>query len=142
METSLELTHSDLGLLSRRKVLVVEDEPDMRLLVSFVLQQAGYDVSEAADGLEAIRKYDEESPDLVVLDLGLPKVSGFRLLHLFKHGSDPSPAKVVVLTALDFQEAEEIVLGGADDFLSKPFDPLELLRKLEFALAEQPHTAR
>jgi len=123
--------------LCKGKVLVVEDEPEMMALVSFVLKRSGYDVVQAADGMEAIRQYDMEHPDLVVLDLNLPKVSGFRLLRLFKRAS-PVPTRVIVLTALDFQEAEEVARSGADDFITKPFDPQQLLQKAEFALNRLP----
>lgn len=120
------------------KVLVVEDEPEMMSLLCFVLQRSGFCVVQAVDGMDALRKFDTERPDLVVLDLNLPKVSGFRLLRLFKRAPVEDSAPVIVVTALDFQEAEEIVKSGADDFITKPFDPALLVHKAESVLARLP----
>jgi len=97
------------------------------------LENCGFRVLVAYDGLAGLDLYRREHPDLVTLDLGLPGISGFRLIKLFKH-SPPTPVPVIVLTALDYSEAEEAVRSGADDFMSKPFGPDELVERVRYFL--------
>lgn len=130
----------------RRRVLVVEDEPGLLELLKLHLQVAGFDVASADDGLEALYALDRERPDLVILDLMLPKVSGFRLLQLLKQGeSGPSAPPVMVLTALSFQEAKDALRAGADAFVSKPFLPHDVVARARSLLGQrlepQPVTA-
>jgi len=121
-------------MASKAKILVVEDEPGLVEVLEVNLRASGYDVVAASDGLEALRRFDEEKPDLVTLDLNMPTVSGFRLLRLFK--SDPRPTPVVVITGYSFEEAEEVAHAGADDFITKPIDFVQLISKIERALAK------
>src|SRR3989304_339044 len=102
----------------RAKILVVEDEPGLQEILVLNLENNGYSVVTAAEGIEALRKFDEEQPDLVTLDLNVPGISGFRLLQLFKR--DRATVPVVVVTAYSFEEAEEVAAGGARGFLSQP----------------------
>jgi len=122
------------------KILVVEDEPDIAEMMQVNLEAAGYRVIVARDGLAALRLFDSERPNLVTLDLGLPHVSGFRLLSLFKRPEPPGPVPVIVVTALSFEEGEEAAHAGADDFITKPVDPNELIARVAFTLAKRPPT--
>jgi len=108
-------------------ILVVEDDRDFAEILAVNLSNAGYDVAVASDGLSALRAFETESPALITLDLSLPIVSGFRLIHLFKRQRPDVP--VIVVTALDFEEAEDAAWAGADDFVTKPLDPLLLVEK-------------
>src|SRR3989304_6072629 len=118
----------------RAKILVVEDEPGLQEILVLNRENSGCSVVTAGDGIEALRKFDEEQPDLVTLDLNVPGVSGFRLLQLFKR--DRATVPVVVVTAYSFEEAEEVAAAGADDFVTKPIDFRQLVRKIERALAK------
>lgn len=124
----------------KTKILVVDDEPDALELIEFNLRQAGYDVTTAADGAEALQKARALIPALIVLDLMLPELDGLEVCKLLRR--DPATARIpiVMLTA----KATEIdrVLGlelGADDYVTKPFSPRELVLRLKNVL--QRHEA-
>lgn len=120
---------------SKPKILIVEDEPGMAEILRLNLQASNYGVVVAADGLRALQVFESEAPDLVTLDLDVPKVSGYRLIRLFKQAGSSSPVPVIVITASDYEEAEEVVDAGADDFITKPFDPAELVEKIDYVLS-------
>ncbi len=116
-------------------VLLIEDEPGLAEILALNLRLAGYQVEIALDGLEAWRRFEAAPPDVVVLDLGLPSVSGFRLLELMR--ASPSSPPVIVITALDFAEAEDVAHYGVDGFMTKPFEPKALIRQVEYVLARR-----
>ncbi len=118
------------------RILVVEDDPQVAEIICWNLRAAGYPVTVVADGLEAIKAFDRERPALVTVDLMIPTVSGFRLVALFKRERPEVP--VLVVTALAFEEAEETAHAGADDFITKPFDPAVLVRKIDDHLHRAP----
>jgi len=128
--------------VAHRKILVVEDEYDIAEVIQLNLEAAGYCVVVARDGVDALRLFDTERPDLVTLDLGVPKVSGFRLLELFKRPGSPGPVPVIVVTALSFEESEEVARAGADEFITKPVAPDELVARVAFTLAKHEHAGR
>ena len=105
-------------------VLIVEDETGLLEILELNFRSAGYTVSTAADGVTAWQRYEQQRPDLLVLDLNLPKISGFRLLELVRSESE---LPVLILTAYDFAEAEEVAQHRPDAFLKKPFDVQELV---------------
>jgi len=114
-----------------RQVLVVDDEPNIRELCRLYLEQEGFVVAEAPDGIEAVRKAKEWKPDLVVLDLMLPGKNGFDVCRELLALDIP----VVMLTARG-DEVDKI-LGlelGADDYLTKPFSPRELVARVKVVL--------
>ncbi len=121
----------------KAKILVVEDDPEIAEALQLNLESAGHQVLVATDGLEALRIFDQERPDLATIDLGLPKVSGFRLVELMKRPVPPGPVPIIVVTALSFEEGEDAARAGADDFITKPLDPRDLVRKVEFLLARE-----
>jgi two-component system phosphate regulon response regulator PhoB len=112
-------------------VLVVDDEPDITALVAYHLAKAGYQVSTAASGPEAIRLAEERAPDLVVLDLMLPGLSGYEVLDALRRQAQTQDVGVIVLTARK-EEADRIkgLSLGADDYLVKPFAPEELVLRV------------
>jgi DNA-binding response OmpR family regulator len=109
----------------RPRILVVEDERGLLEILELNFRGAGYQVMVAADGVTGWQKFDQERPDLLVLDLNLPQMSGFRLLELVRSESD---VPVLVLTAYDFAEAEEIARHRPDAFVKKPFDIESLIK--------------
>jgi two-component system sensor histidine kinase/response regulator len=85
-----------------------------------------------------LQLFDSEHPDLVTLDLGLPKVSGFRLIEVFKRSTPPGPVPVIVVTAMSFEEGEYVAHAGADAFITKPLAPEDLVSRVAFTLARRP----
>ncbi len=118
-----------------QRILVVDDEPDIAGLVAYHLAKAGYRVSTAATGAEALKVARAERPDLVVLDLMLPGVSGLDVLAELRRHDETKDMGVVLLTARK-EETDRItgLSSGADDYVAKPFSPQELvLRRLAAA---------
>ena len=109
-------------------VLVVDDDADIRAILVFTLEDAGFDVREAADGAEAVAALQARPPDCLVLDVMMPGVDGFGVLRARRQYSLAPDARVVLLTARtaerDFVRGWEL---GADEYLTKPFDPDELI---------------
>lgn len=117
------------------RVLVVDDEPDITGLVAYHLARAGYRVSTAASGAEAVRSATEERPDVVILDLMLPGVSGYDVLADLRQRPETRDIGVILLTAR--REEEDRIRGlslGADDYLTKPFSPQELTLRVAAVL--------
>ena len=119
------------------KVVVVEDEPEMLEIMQVNLVQAGYEVVPAGDGVEAYMAIESTVPDpnAVILDLNLPNMSGFRLVRLLRHNPKWKKVPLIVVTAFAFEEVEDLTDEGIDGFISKPFDPADLLGKLEYVLS-------
>jgi pilus assembly protein CpaE len=119
------------------KILVVDDDPNVQRGLEYTLKQEGYDVVIASDGAEGFRLYGAESPDLVLLDVMLPKLDGYQVAEKIRAeeaGSRHVP--IIMLTAE--REVEQKVRGlraGADDYLIKPFHPAELLARIKSLLA-------
>ncbi|HET9454966.1 MAG TPA: response regulator transcription factor [Gemmatimonadaceae bacterium] len=113
------------------RILVVDDEPDIVALVAYHLARAGYRVSTASTGLEALQAAREEQPAMVVLDLMLPELSGFEVLERIR--ADKALADIPVLMLTARREEPDRVQGlslGADDYLVKPFSPQELVLRV------------
>jgi len=130
----------------RHKILVVEDEADIRELLRYSLTQEGYAVEEAADGAEALDRIERRAPDLVLLDLMLPRMSGLELCRKLRANSETARMPVIVVTA---KSAEvDRILGlemGADDYVVKPFSPREVVARVKALLrrasaAIEPHS--
>ncbi len=116
----------------RSKILVVDDEPEAVELVEFNLKQSGFSVMTAADGAEALNKARATPPDLIVLDLMLPEISGLEVCKMLRRDPATAAVPIIMLTA----KAAEIdrVLGlelGADDYITKPFSPRELVLRIQ-----------
>jgi CheY-like chemotaxis protein len=115
-------------------VLIVEDHPTMRDAMRLVLEEDGHQVEEAVDGENGIALVREHPPDVVLLDLNIPVVSGSEVLEALK--SDPTTAGVlvVIVTATGEEGRKRAIALGADDYITKPFSPLALLRTVERVL--------
>ena len=114
------------------KVLVADDDADLRELIAFTLAQAGYLVLKAHDGLSAVQLFTEESPDLVVLDINMPGQSGFQVCEAIRARSR---VPVMMLTVRGEEEDLVRALGlGADDYLTKPFSPRTLVARIRALL--------
>jgi CheY-like chemotaxis protein len=120
---------------SPRSILVVDDEEALRTVLSSELSGEGYQVESAGDGDEAISIIEKKQFDLVLLDIKMPKVDGFEVLKFIKK-SFPA-IKVIMLTAFaDLKNAIESKKLGAEDFISKPYDLVDLLTTIERVLSE------
>jgi DNA-binding response OmpR family regulator len=118
------------------RIAVIDDEPNIRNLLSLALGHGGYEVRCAGDGAEGLALVREWSPDLVILDVMLPKTSGIELLPALRRLTD---APVVMLSARgEVEDKVEGLAHGADDYLSKPFEISELLAHVEAKL-RRPH---
>jgi two-component system KDP operon response regulator KdpE len=114
------------------KILIVEDDADIRDLTAYVLRRERFVVIEAQDGAEALRRWSSERPDLVVLDLGLPGIDGFDVLRQIR-AQDKTP--VLVLTGrTDNRDVVRTFSLGTDDFLAKPFEFRELTARIRAIL--------
>ena len=126
---------------SGRRILVVDDEPDIVALVAYHVARAGYRVSTAGSGEQALRALRQEQPVLVVLDLMLPDMSGYDVLEAMR--GDPATARTAVLMLTARKEEEDRVRGlslGADDYVTKPFSPRELVLRIGAILKRAPAT--
>src|SRR6266705_3858846 len=118
-----------------RKVLVVDDEPVLVETIAYNLEQAGYEVTTAADGASALEAARRERPDLVILDIMLPEMDGLEVCRLLRREHSTATTPIMMLTA----KGEEIdkVVGlevGADDYVTKPFGRRELLARVKALL--------
>jgi two-component system, OmpR family, alkaline phosphatase synthesis response regulator PhoP len=124
----------------REKILVVEDDPAALRLVSFTLESAGYKVIPAVNGIEGLRKAQEEAPDLLVLDLMLPGIDGYEVCHRLR--SDPAGRErrlpILMLTAKS-QETDRAMAEkmGVDLYLSKPVTPEEITAAVHSLLSQR-----
>ena len=130
-DPTLDTDRNSTPVSDRGRILIVEDEPGLAEVLSLHLEAAGFETTVCHDGLSAIYELDRATFRVVLLDLHLPEVSGFRLIQLLKQRTDSPRLPVIVITALSFQEAEEVVRAGADDFISKPFMPDEVVSRVE-----------
>ncbi len=126
------------------KILVVDDDLELLGLVSFALRQAGYFALEAADGPKALDVFNRERPDLVVLDVNLPGLSGFEVCRRIR---EQALTPIMMLTVRGSEEDEVKGLDlGADDYLTKPFSPRTLLARVRALLrrgeADRPESER
>jgi len=122
--------------MKRQRILVVDDEEDIRELLREMLGRAGFEVSEAADGRAGLRAFHASPPDLVILDVTMPELDGFQTLERIR---DLSQVPVLMLTARA-QELERVrgLQGGADDYVPKPFGRQELVARVQALLRRAP----
>ena len=118
--------------MANKKILLVDDEKDLVETVSFRLKASGYDVVTAYDGQEALTKTRLEKPDLIILDLMLPKMDGYKVCRMLKFDERYKSIPIIMFTARvqesDKKMGEEV---GADDYITKPFEPENLLGKIK-----------
>ena len=135
--------------MSRRKILVIDDEPDIVELVSYNLKKEGFDVASAADGEEALSMIRRGNFDFLILDLMRPGIQGMELCRILRNDPKTAHIPIIMLTA----KGEEVdrILGletGADDYMTKPFSPRELIARVKAVLrrlsekAETPQVVR
>lgn len=124
--------------MAGEKILVVDDDPFIVNLIVYNLEQEGYNVIQATNGLEALEKARREKPDLIVLDIMLPKMDGYKVSRILKFDKNYKDIPVLMLTAkaqdVDRQTGMET---GADVYMTKPFEPEALVKKVKALLTKR-----
>src|SRR5437762_9267400 len=122
--------------MTNTTVLVVDDEPQLRRVMLATLTDLGYTVVDAKSGEEALEKFHDEQPDLVLLDLNMPGIGGLETCRAIRSGSD---VPIVVLSVRNTERDKvEALDAGADDYITKPFGIQELLARIRAALRRGP----
>jgi DNA-binding response OmpR family regulator len=117
------------------KILIAEDEPDIRELVTFMLRFSGYEVVAAANGEDAVLTAGRELPDLVLLDVRMPRMTGYDACRLIRANPDLRNVPVVFLSAKGQEsEVRSGMEAGAEEYLLKPFSPMELTNRVRAIL--------
>lgn len=120
------------------KVLVVDDEPNIVLSLEFLMEQAGFEVVTAEDGEQALARVDDSQPDLLLLDISLPGISGFDVLERLRSQEVTAQLPIIMLTAHGRDvEREKGMALGADDYITKPFSTQSLVEKVKALLNEE-----
>src|SRR3989442_5068047 len=116
-------------------VRVVDDDPDVARFVEVNLRSAGYEVTVASDGVEAVERALELRPDLILLDVMMPRLDGFEVAQRLRRDPRTSSSSIIMLTAKALSADKVLGLSsGADDYIIKPFDPVELLARVKGTL--------
>ena len=118
------------------KILIADDEPDIRELVTFMLRFAGYEVVAASNGEDAVHTASRELPDLVIMDVRMPRMTGYDACRLMKANPDLRDVPVVFLSAKGQEsEIQSGLDAGAEEYLLKPFSPAELTNRVRGILS-------
>ena len=120
-----------------KRILIVDDEVQLVEMVKMRLEAAGYEVISAYDGREGFDKAKKDKPDLIILDLMLPKMDGYKVCGLLKNDARYNKIPIIMFTAR--VQEEDMRLGkdlGAEEYVTKPFDPKTLLLKIKKLLGE------
>lgn len=119
-----------------KRILVIEDDVNALRLLEYTLEQGGYQVLTATDGLEGLKKAQDEHPDLIILDIMLPGLDGYEICHRLRQKPENVTLPILMLSAKARQDDRNIGLRmGADDYLTKPADPSVIVTKVEALLA-------
>jgi DNA-binding response OmpR family regulator len=121
--------------VNRRKVLVVDDDPGMREVLESILVTENVEVCTAVDGKDAVQKTLTVKPDLILLDIGMPKLNGLTFCKAIRAGKETRNTPVIIVTSLTAAgRLEECMEAGADDFIGKPFQVEDLLHRVRAML--------
>lgn len=121
-----------------KKILVVDDEPDVASLLTLMLKSQGYNVISAGDGQEALEKARGENPDLILLDIMLPRLDGYKVARMLKFDENFSHIPIIMLTAkIQERDRQTGLEMGANDYVTKPFDTAALLGKIKDLLEKK-----
>lgn len=122
--------------MSDKKILVVDDEPNVVRTLTFVLKKEGYDVATAVNGEEALAKVRESKPRLMFLDVMMPKKNGYEVCQELKSDTNLSDIHIVILSAKGQEADREKALSmGANEFITKPFSPLGVVGRVKELLS-------
>lgn len=118
--------------MTRKTVLIVEDNEDNRIVYTTILEHRGYEVLEARNGEEGIRIARERHPDLILMDISVPVIDGWKATEILKEGADTAEIPVIALTAHALAEDRETAKNvGCDGYLAKPCEPRTVVAEVE-----------
>ena len=116
----------------KKRILLVDDEKVIRCLLTDLLREAGYELAEAEDGKAALEQVKKKHPDLIILDVNMPKMSGFQVLEHLKKNPKTQGIPVIMLTTRAEQDDVEMGIGlDADKYIPKPFESGKLLYEIQ-----------
>lgn len=123
--------------MGKKRILVVDDESDIVEALRIMLEANNYEVLVAYDGLEALKKARQELPDLIILDLMLPQMNGYKVCRRLKYDLKYKHIPIIMLTVKSqLKDMEMGFASEADDYVTKPFDPQDLLDRIKEQLGE------
>jgi CheY-like chemotaxis protein len=121
--------------MANRSIMIVEDNERNRRLLRVLLKSKGYRITEAKNGHEALKAFDIERPDLILMDIQLPEMDGLELIRIFKNKTDEIP--IIAVTAYAMKgDRERILSSGCDGYVSKPIDTRKLTQVIATTLGE------
>jgi two-component system, OmpR family, alkaline phosphatase synthesis response regulator PhoP len=126
-----------MDFVRKLKVLVVDDEKHLADLVGFHMKRAGYDVVLAGDGEQALKVSREEKPDLLILDLMLPKINGWEVCKCLRRDLSRTVRVIMLSARAELDDKRKGFYVGADDYMTKPFSPRDLVAKVNHMLKGQ-----
>jgi two-component system alkaline phosphatase synthesis response regulator PhoP len=122
------------------KILIVDDEPDIVEIVAFTLEAKGHQVLSAKDGAECISKVKKDPPELIILDVMMPRMNGMQVVDYLRNKEEYNHIPIIMLTATTtYSRKPDEEWGkkmGVEDYISKPFEPLDLTKRVEKVLKE------
>ena len=122
--------------MDKKKILVIDDEPDLINVVKTRLEASGYEVISAGNGLEGLKRADQKNPDLILLDIKMAQMDGYTMLRKLKHAKKTESIPVIILTG--YAKMKDMFdLEGATDYVVKPFDGQDLLLRISRALKKE-----
>ncbi|MDN3517623.1 response regulator [Aquisalimonas lutea] len=115
-----------------KRILIVDDEPNIVLSLEFLMKKSGYEVTTATDGDQALAAVDRDNPDLVLLDVMMPRKDGYQVCQMLRERADLPDLRIVMLTAKGRDvEREKGLSLGADDYITKPFSTQDVVDKVD-----------
>jgi two-component system alkaline phosphatase synthesis response regulator PhoP len=122
------------------KILVVDDEPDIVEIITFTLESKGHEITSAKDGAEGIEQVKKDEPDLIILDVMMPKMNGMQVVDYLRNKEQYNHIPIIMLTATtqysrkpDEEWRKKI---GVEDYISKPFEPIDLITRVDKVLKD------
>lgn len=116
----------------KKRILIVDDEEDLRKMLAFRLEAVNYEVLQAANGQDGLNRARSDNPDLIILDLMLPKLDGFKVCRMLKFDEKHKHIPIIMFTARAQKSDENLGIEmGADAYITKPFEPKVLLEKIK-----------
>ncbi|MCX5687872.1 MAG: response regulator [Candidatus Omnitrophica bacterium] len=124
--------------MDKKRILIVDDEEDILNVLRFRLEANNYEVLSASDGQEGLNKARSEKPNLIILDLMLPKLDGYKVCRMLKFDESYKAIPIIIFTARAQKNDEELGMEmGADAYIAKPFEPAILLGKIKELLEKK-----
>ncbi|MBQ2683907.1 MAG: response regulator [Thermoguttaceae bacterium] len=126
------MSDNEAKSVTKGRILIADDNPVNQELLEAYLQDQGYEIEFASDGIETLEKVSSFKPDLILLDVMMPKLSGFEVCETLKKSPGSKQIMILMVTALaELGDIERAVSAGCDDYLSKPVHQLELVKRVE-----------